>query len=185
MRAFDVHALDYVLKPIDPDRLRSALERARRERGRAEAALQQARLRELLASFAGESPGGGEVQPLAFGPGEAVGARRFLVKTNTRMFFVDTSDVDWIEADGNYVRLHVGTAAHTIRGTIGSVENALPTTLFARIHRSAIVNLDRISEMRQSFWGDYIVILKTGARLRLSRSYRRNIAGRWGRPGVT
>jgi len=91
------------------------------------------------------------------------------------MFFVNAGDIDWIEANGNYVRLHVGTASHMIRDTIASVERSLPPSRFARIHRSAIVNLDRVAEMRQWSSGDYIVILTNGARLKLSRSYRNSI----------
>jgi two-component system LytT family response regulator len=101
---------------------------------------------------------------------ELPAVQRFLVKTNGKMFFVNTSDIDWVEADGNYVKLHVGSASHMIRETIASVERALPASRFARIHRSAIVNLDRVAEMRQWSSEDYIVLLTNGARLKLSRS---------------
>ncbi|MEP6733059.1 MAG: LytTR family DNA-binding domain-containing protein [bacterium] len=177
LRAFDVHAVDYVLKPIDPDRLRAALMRARREHGLAEAAEQHERLRGLLGSAIVSTPAeSAESTPVNT---TSVGkVERFLVKTSGKMFFVNMSDVDWVEADGNYVRLHVGAASHMIRETIASVERALPSAQFARIHRSAIVNLDRVAEMRQWSSGDYIVILKTGARLKLSRSYRQNIEAR-------
>jgi two-component system, LytTR family, response regulator len=173
VRAFDVHAVDYVLKPIEPDRLREAVSRARREHSRAEVAQQHARLRDLLGSFA-------PVAPLVKQPAEPARTdgrmvERFLVKANGRMFFVNTPDVDWIEADGNYVRLHVGAASHMIRETIAAVERSLPPSRFARIHRSAIVNLDRVVEMRQWSSGDYIVILANGVRLKLSRTYRQNI----------
>jgi two-component system LytT family response regulator len=174
LRAFDVHALDYVLKPIDPDRLRAAVTRARNEHNRAAAAEQHARLRGLLSGWAPEPTG----QPAAASapPKSAAGPlQRFLVKANGKMFFVNIADVDWIEADGNYVRLHVGSASHMIRETIAGVERALPPSTFARIHRSAIVNLDRIAEMRQWSSGDYIVVLTTGARLKLSRTYRESI----------
>lgn len=174
LRAFDVHAVDYVLKPIDPDRLRIAVARARDEHGRAAAAEQHARLRGLLSEWVPDvvaPPAGATVAP----PAAAPPLQRFLVKTNGKMFFVNTTDVDWIEADGNYVRLHVGSASHMIRETIIAVERALPPSSFARIHRSAIVNLDRIAEMRQWSSGDYIVVLTTGARLKLSRTYRESI----------
>jgi two-component system LytT family response regulator len=173
VRAFDVHAVDYVLKPIEPDRLREAVARARRERGRAEVAQQHARLRDLLSSFAIlEQP---VKPPTEQARAEGPSVERFLVKANGRMFFVNTPDVDWIEADGNYVRLHVGSASHMIRETIAAVERSLPPSRFARIHRSAIVNLDRVVEMRQWSSGDYIVILANGVRLKLSRTYRQNI----------
>jgi len=174
LRAFDVHAVDYVLKPIDPDRLRVAVTRARNEHGRAAAAEQHARLRGLLSAWA---PDAVAQTAGASAPANLIAAplQRFLVKTNGKMFFVNTADVDWIEADGNYVRLHVGSASHMIRETIMAVERALPPSTFARIHRSAIVNLDRIAEMRQWSSGDYIVVLTTGARLKLSRTYRESI----------
>ena len=88
------------------------------------------------------------------------------------MFFVKTTEIDWIEADRNYVRLHVGKAAHTIRERISHLEETLDPRLFARIHRSTIVNLNRVREMQQWFSGDYVVILEDGTRLRLSRHYR-------------
>ncbi len=176
LRAFDVHAVDYVLKPIDPDRLRAAVLRARAERDRSSAAQQNARLRSLLASRASASPAGvAEARPDAV-PAAAV--ERFLVKTSRKMFFVNAADIDWIQADGNYVRLHVGAVSHMVRDTIASLERSLPASRFARIHRSAIVNLDRVAEMRQWSSGDYIVILTSGARLKLSRSYRANIEAR-------
>ena len=177
LRAFDVHAVDYVLKPIDADRLRIAVTRARTEHGRAAAAEQHARLRGLLSAWAPDAVAPSAAPERLSGKGHDATAplQRFLVKANGKMFFVNTSDVDWIEADGNYVRLHVGTASHMIRETIVAVERALPATTFARIHRSAIVNLDRIAEMRQWSSGDYIVVLTTGARLKLSRTYRESI----------
>ena len=180
LRAFDVHAVDYVLKPIDPDRLRAAVLRARAERDRASAAQQNARLRSLLASLASASPA--SVSPAVVEPRADVApsgtVERFLVKTTRKMFFVNAADIDWIQADGNYVRLHVGPVSHMVRDTIASLERSLPASRFARIHRSAIVNLDRVTEMRQWSSGDYIVILASGARLKLSRSYRANIEAR-------
>ena len=165
LRAFDVHAVDYVLKPIDPDRLHEALARAREAHEGREAVEQHKRTRAMVRA-AGERDG-------APAPID-----RFLVKTDGRMFFVNAADVDWVEAEGNYVRLHAGGATHLIRETIAAVEKSLPASRFARIHRSAIVNLDRVVEMRQWNSGDYIVILQTGARLKLSRTYRQNLEAR-------
>ena len=180
LRAFDVHAVDYVLKPIDPDRLRAAVVRARAEHDRAAAAQQNARLRSLLASLASAAPPHVLPGPAPAGTDGAppVAVERFLVKTSRKMFFVNAADIDWIQADGNYVRLHVGPVSHMIRDTISSLEQSLPASRFARIHRSAIVNLDRVAEMRQWSSGDYIVVLTSGARLKLSRSYRANIEAR-------
>jgi two-component system LytT family response regulator len=182
-RAFDVHAVDYVLKPVDADRFKAAFDRARTQRANAVAA---ERLGELLATMRRMSDGkpvsdeaertsvapptpGGASAPAA---GTGSFASRILVKADGRMFFVKTTDIDWIEADRNYVRLHVGKEAHTIRERISHLEETLDPRLFARIHRSTIVNLNRVREMQQWFSGDYVVILEDGTRLRLSRHYR-------------
>ncbi len=193
-RAFDVHAVDYVLKPVDEDRFKAAFAKARKQRANAVAA---ERLGELLATVRRLADGGaalaesrgdltaglataagaasGSVAGTAAGTASATGsgfASRILVKHDGRMFFVKTSDIDWIEADRNYVRLHVGKTAHTIRERIGHLEETLDPRAFARIHRSTIVNLNRVREMQQWFSGDYVVILDDGTRLRLSRHYR-------------
>lgn len=180
-RAFDVHAVDYVLKPVDADRFKAAFDRARTQRANAVAA---ERLGELLATMRRMSDGkvANDVSPergLSASAGtnpttQANGnfASRILVKADGRMFFVKTTEIDWIEADRNYVRLHVGKEAHTIRERISHLEETLDPRLFARIHRSTIVNLNRVREMQQWFSGDYVVILEDGTRLRLSRHYR-------------
>lgn len=185
-RAFDVHAVDYVLKPVDADRFRAAFDKARKQRANAVAA---ERLGELLETVRRLADGGADARTdatAALGAANgAVGgaspagangngryASRILVKQDGRMFFVKTTEIDWIEADRNYVRLHVGKTAHTIRERISHLEETLDPRLFARIHRSTIVNLNRVREMQQWFSGDYVVILEDGTRLRLSRHYR-------------
>jgi two-component system, LytTR family, response regulator len=180
-RAFDVHAVDYVLKPVDADRFRAAFDKARKQRANAQAAERLGELLETVRRLAD----GGLIDPKADGVGangasthgaaaSATGryASRILVKADGRMFFVKTTEIDWIEADRNYVRLHVGTTAHTIRERISHLEETLDPRLFARIHRSTIVNLNRVREMQQWFSGDYVVVLEDGTRLRLSRHYR-------------
>ncbi len=181
LRAFDVHAVDYVLKPVDADRFRTAFDRARRAHQQSSAA---DRLGQLLDTARRVSDGtlapsvpAGVPAPAVDGtsPGVAAPSRyasRVLVKHDGRMFFVKVGDIDWIEADRNYVRLHVGKTAHTIRERISHIEETLDPRMFARIHRSTIVNLNRVREMQQWFSGDYVVILESGARLRLSRHYR-------------
>lgn len=195
-RAFDVHAVDYVLKPVDGDRFRAAFDKARKQRANAVAA---ERLGELLETVRRLADGGGAdstngaaglaglaaagfggtatataTAPAVNSAAAANGryASRILVKQDGRMFFVKTTEIDWIEADRNYVRLHVGKTAHTIRERISHLEETLDPRLFARIHRSTIVNLNRVREMQQWFSGDYVVILEDGTRLRLSRHYR-------------
>jgi two-component system, LytTR family, response regulator len=195
-RAFDVHAVDYVLKPVDAERFRAAFEKARKQRANAVAAERLGELLETVRRLAdgsgGEARDGAALAGLAAGAlGGAGGtataappatngtagangryASRILVKQDGRMFFVKTTEIDWIEADRNYVRLHVGKTAHTIRERISHLEETLDPRLFARIHRSTIVNLNRVREMQQWFSGDYVVILEDGTRLRLSRHYR-------------
>jgi two-component system LytT family response regulator len=91
------------------------------------------------------------------------------------VYFVRADEVDWVEADGNHVRLHVGAATHSIREPIGALEQALRPDRFARIHRSTIVNVDRIRELQPWFAGDYLVILRDGTQLKLSRTYREQL----------
>lgn len=177
LRAFDVHAIDYVLKPVDADRFRTAFQRARTQIQQSSAAN---RLGELLATVRRVSDGSPAPAPVNGTPAAANGAgtnfsSRILVKHDGRMFFVKVGDIDWIEADRNYVQLHVGQVSHTIRERISHLEESLDPRLFARIHRSTIVNLNRVKEMQQWFSGDYVVILDNGTRLRLSRHYRNRV----------
>ena len=148
VRAFDHQAVDYLLKPIDPERFRSAIARARRHLERRDAA---------------ESP----AAPLS----------RLLVRERGRAFFVRVEEVDWLEAQGNYVRVHVGRASHRLRTSIGALEPQLDARQFRRINRSQIVALDRVRELQPWFHGDGLVILTSGARLRLSRRYRDRVYG--------
>ena len=200
-RAFDVHAVDYVLKPVDQERFKAAFDKARKQRANAVAAERLGELLETVRRLAdgaaavnadergeravgfagaagrenGPNPANGNATAGSHGVAAASGGRyasRILVKQDGRMFFVKTTEIDWIEADRNYVRLHVGKTAHTIRERIGHLEETLDPRLFARIHRSTIVNLNRVREMQQWFSGDYVVILEDGTRLRLSRHYR-------------
>ena len=107
---------------------------------------------------------------------------RFVVKSGGRVFFVRTDEIDWIEAAGNYVKLHVGTESHLFRETMNAVEAQLPRETFFRIHRSHIVNIERVRELQPWFNGEYVVFLKNGARLTLSRGYREKLQDRIGRP---
>jgi two-component system, LytTR family, response regulator len=140
--AFAHAAADYLLKPIDPDRLRAALGRVRRRLGRREAA--------------------GEAGPLG----------RLLVRERGRAFFVRVDQVDWFEALGNYVRLHVGRATHRVRLPLATLAARLDPAGFRRISRSHIVRLDAVRELQPWFHGDGVVILSSGTRLRLSRRFR-------------
>jgi two-component system LytT family response regulator len=176
VRAFEVHALDYLLKPVTAERFHAAFGRARQHLERSLSSQRGERLAALLAQvLAGDGalPG---VEPPSVP--QARHADRLTVKTDGRVYFVKTSEVDWIQAEGNYVRVHAGAATHLIRETLNAVETLLDPAQFSRIHRSTIVNLDRIREMQAWFAGDYVVILKDGTQLKLSRTYREHLQTR-------
>jgi two-component system LytT family response regulator len=159
LQAFDVHALDYLLKPFNRERFRRAVSRSRellenRQRG----ALDE-RLVSLIADLKTEKKY----------------LERFVVKSAGRIFFLKIDEIDWIEAAGNYLKLHVGRDAHLIRETMNSIEAKLDPDKFRRIHRSTVVNIDRIKELHPMFSGDYAVILRNGAELTLSRNYRERL----------
>jgi two-component system, LytTR family, response regulator len=161
VRAFEVHALDYVLKPFDRDRFRSTLARARTElaRGNAGAADLEGRLTALL----------GELED------RRKRLERIVVKSGGRVFFLRTEDVDWIEAAGNYVELHVGAESHLLRETMNKLARRLDPKLFLRIHRRTIVNVERIRQLEGVTHGEYVVVLKDGTRLASSRGYRESV----------
>jgi two-component system LytT family response regulator len=165
LQAFEVHALDYLLKPFGKDRFQQTLRHARE-------ALERRRAgdlgRRLLALVHGAKPEPPQVE-------------RLVVKSGGRVFFLRTDEIDWIEAAGNYVRLHLGTESHLFRETMNRMESRLDARRFARIHRSRIVNTERIKEMQPWFNGDYIVILRDGTRLALSRGYRDRVQRKLGK----
>ncbi len=156
LKSFEVHALDYLLKPFDKARFAVALERAKVQMRQGSAAALNERFQELLHSV----------------PDRRHGPERLMVKSDGRIYFVRIEDIDWIEAAGNYVRLHVGMEAHLLRDSLTALESKLDPRRFVRIHRSTIVNLERIRELQPAFHGDYVVILRDGTELALSRSCR-------------
>jgi len=161
LKAFEVHALDYLLKPFDRERFRKALKRARL----------QLLLRE-------ES---GELNKKLLAILESVNAERkylerLVIKSSGRVIFLKVEEIDWIEAAGNYVRLHSGKDSHLLRETMGGLESRLAPERFVRIHRSTIVNIERIRELRPLFHGDYEVILSDNTELTLSRAFREKLS---------
>lgn len=182
VRAFDVHAIDYLLKPFDPDRFKAAFQRARSHLEQVSSAEQGRKIKALLEQVLGEGAtaslggtgmnGGGGV---AVAPVRHRYVDRLMVKHDGRVFFVKASDVDWFEAAGNYVRIHTGKVSHLIRETMQRIETQLDPAMFVRIHRAVIVNLDRIRELQPWFAGDYVVILRDGRQLKLSRTYREHL----------
>jgi len=164
LRAFDVHAVDYLVKPFDEPRFRTALGRARERLG-ARRADGNAELAALLA----------ELRP------RAEYADRLLVKGNERVLVVSVDDVDYVEAADNYVRLQTRAGRHLMRETIKGLEARLDPRRFARIHRSTIVNLSRVRELQPLFNGEMAVVLKDGTTLTMSRGYRDAFVERFGR----
>jgi two-component system, LytTR family, response regulator len=161
LRAFDAQALDYLLKPYEDGRLREALRRAK------------ARLADSRQSQLPEhSPPTLEQQPVT----------RYRVRVAVRvgdgLVLLRLGQVDWIEAADNYVNLHCGSEVHTMRETMNALQKMLDPRTFLRIHRSTIVNLDRVKALQPWFRGDYRVVLSTGAVLTLSRGYRKNLEDR-------
>lgn len=156
LRAFEVHAVDYLLKPFDTERFQAALRRAGERIRQKKSGDLNDRLSSLL----------NEVRS------EARPADRLAVKSGGRVLFLKIDDIDWIEAADNYVSLHLGPESHLHRETMSSLESRLPSGRFMRISRSSIVNVDRIKELQPLFHGEYAVILRNGTRLTLSRGYR-------------
>jgi two-component system LytT family response regulator len=156
LRAFEVHALDYLLKPFDSGRFKKALERVReRIPSKPDTDLSR-RVGELLAEL---KPGPRPQNHLA-------------VKSGGKVLLVRIDEIDWVEAADNYVNLHVGADSHLHRETMTALEARLPADKFMRISRSTMVNIERIKELQPMFHGEYSVILRNGTRLTLSRRYR-------------
>ncbi|HLM61839.1 MAG TPA: LytTR family DNA-binding domain-containing protein [Pyrinomonadaceae bacterium] len=156
LKAFEFHALDYLLKPFSKDRLRSALSRAREQIEMAQPNTVDDRLSALLSDFKSENKY----------------LERLLLKSSGRIYFVKTDEIDWIESAGNYAKLHVGQETHLLRETMSGLEESLNPENFLRIHRSCIVNIDRVKELHPLFSGDYVVIMRDNRELTLSRNYR-------------
>ena len=155
LKAFDVHAVDYLLKPFDRERFQTALQRAV-----AKVELQKGGKKDAAVGAVLK-----EVKP-------AGAVERLLVKADGRVLLIKVEDIDFVEAADNYVNLKVGKESHMMRETMSSLEGRLPADRFMRISRSAIVNVERIQELQPMFHGEYVVVLKNGAKLTLSRSYR-------------
>jgi two-component system LytT family response regulator len=161
LRAFDVHALDYLLKPLDEERFAETLDHARTRIAEQEAGRFEERLAGLVSDLAGDADRTGTGSP-----------DRFVVKSGGRVRFVKAEDIEWVEAAGNYVRLHTGETAPLVRKTMKEMEEALDGDRFLRIHRSTIVNVDCVEEMRPyGSNGEYVVVLRDGAERKLSRTY--------------
>jgi two-component system LytT family response regulator len=158
IRAFEVEAVDYVLKPVVEDRLRAAVRRAvsrLREQRRGDLAGAMAKLLERVDRARADG--------------------RVAVKTDRGVTLIPASDIQWVEADGDLVTLHTARGRHVLRTTMGDIESRLATPPFTRVHRSAIVNVDCIQEIQPLFKGDYAIVLKSGMQIRTGRTHRANV----------
>jgi two-component system LytT family response regulator len=166
VRAFEVYALDYLLKPFDQERFEKALERAKMHISTERSEALSQRILSALEEI--------KTRPIHL--------ERLVIKMNGHVFFIKAEEIDWLEAEGNYVRLHAGKESYLLRDTISALESQLDPKKFIRVHRSAIVNIDRITELQPWFHGEYRIILTEGVQLTLSRTYREKLHELLGRP---
>ena len=157
VKAFEAHAVDYLLKPIRAQRLREAVQRARVE-------------------LAKEPVSG--LEPTQPAVSKSPTLRRLVVRDRDRYLLLKATEVDWIQSAANYVQLHAHGRCYLVRMTMNEIETQLEGLSFARIHRSTIVNIDRLTEIRPSPHGDFQVVLDNGTTLRLSRAYRDHLLPR-------
>jgi two-component system LytT family response regulator len=158
LQAFEAQALDYLLKPFASPRFHRMLDRARAQVARGRSPALEERLERLL----GALPGGPYLE-------------RFVVRTADRIRFVRACDVEWIEAEGNYVRLHERGRSHLLRASLASVAGRLDPRCFLRVHRSAVVSLDRVREVQVYGKGTYVLVLEDGTKVTSSVTYREGV----------
>jgi len=156
LKAFEVHALDYLMKPFNKARFQGSLQRAKntiKSNGKSEVGEKVENLLEYL------NP-------------QHDSLSRILIKTSSRYFFLKADEIDWIESAGNYVRIHSGKNNYLIRETMINMEKKLDADKFFRIHRSTIINVEKVKELEQWFHGDYQVIMYNDEKLTMSRNYK-------------
>ena len=162
LRAFEVQALDYLLKPFDDARFETVLARARQQVGARREGARDERLGTLLSQYAGRA---------------AAGISRIMVRNAGVVFFQPVDEIDWIEAADYFAKLHAGGKVHLVSETLSSLEQRLDPATFMRVHRSAIVNLTRVRELRLDYQNRHVIVLANGERVPLSRSRREQLEG--------
>ncbi|MBO9662597.1 LytTR family DNA-binding domain-containing protein [Dokdonella sp.] len=169
LAAFAASALDYLLKPVDDTRLDESVERARARLVSRKTEDHYERLLKLVATL----PDSAKTRIDAFLADEdARAGTKLTIKDGQRVLRVDVESIRWIDAAGDYMCIHTADGTHVLRGTMQQLERRLDPRRFARVHRSSIVNLDRVKEMRPHLNGEYFLVLDSGHELKLSRSYR-------------
>ena len=177
LRAFEAHALDYLLKPFDHDRFDITLQRAKtfvRQQKLGEISESMFAVLQDLKSKDGESPSDADNRK----PERAAHQEpldRVAIKSGGRIYFLKTEEIDWVEGAGDYLTLHSGSRTHLIRETMGNFHAKLDPQKFLRIHRSTIVNIERIKDIRPLYKGEYVITLTSGISLKASRGYRHGL----------
>jgi two-component system LytT family response regulator len=176
LQAFEVNAVDYLLKPFEDQRFWSAVNRAKSELQRRQTDVLSDKLNHLLSYLQTVTPMPTGADALAAGATpETFTRERILLKSGGEIYFLKADEIDWIEAEGDYMKFHAAGRAHLLRETMGRLEDKLDPRRFIRIHRSTIVNIDRVKKLSPSFAGEYAVILADGTKLRLSRGYHERL----------
>jgi two-component system, LytTR family, response regulator len=179
LRAFEAHAIDYLLKPYSDERFQAALDRAIGYVRAGHAQVLMTQLEALLATVTAKVPGHG----MAVRADARPVLDKIVVKGSNRVWLLPVEQISWIEADGMYVKLHTRDGAvHLHRGLLGSFDGALDERRFIRIHRSAIVNIDLVQELRQDAHGDYVAVLRDHTEVRVGRRFRMRLETRLGQP---
>jgi len=184
INAFEAHALDYLLKPVDDTRLAAALDRVRAQWQQKQAIAQREQLMALLADVKGN----GEISPEGAAVANAADARRYArmlpIRSGRETIRLDVTTVDWIDAAGDYMCLHADGQTHVLRATMKELEDMLDPQVFQRVHRSTIVNLARVRSLRPHLNGECFLKLQSGQEVKLSRSFRDKVEMLLDRSGV-
>jgi len=171
LKAFEVSAIDYLLKPFTDERFYQSVERAKNSYRQRQERQLSSQLMSLMNHYR-QTEQADDVDNAAT---TSEPLKRFLIKSNSEIIFVSADDVQWLEADGYYTKIHTGNISHLLRGNLGSFEARLDPKTFARIHRSAVVNLRHVQRLKDLFHGDYLVVLRNGTELKVSRRHRQHL----------
>lgn len=172
--AFDIHAVDYLLKPVEHERLAEAIEKALRQKTQQSTVNEKRRLMELVVSLTGKSPAA--ISEMLDADGNRVEhADRLAIKDGSSITFVPIKDIDWVDAAGDYMCVHVAGVTHIMRTTMKELEAKLDPSIFQRVHRSTIVNLRRVEKVSSHINGEFHLTLSCGTSLKMSRSYKEKV----------
>lgn len=174
VEAFDVHAVDYLLKPIDTDRLIDAVQRARSRSEQEESVTDKQRLLDLVISITGKSENS-VAQLIKERDGAKAYPDRIAIKDGGETTLVSVTDIGWVDAAGDYMCVHAKGQTHIMRVTMKDLESQLDPTIFQRVHRSTIVNLDKVTKVCSHMNGEFHLILDNGSTIKMSRSYKEKV----------